>query len=73
MKHATIEKSKRGTIAVHIWLDNNYIGVLYGNDYAVSYDDVFESYRLDTLCGQNFISGTVHVDDYTCLTHKIIE
>ena len=70
MKHATIEKSKRGTISVHIWVDDHYIAAIYGNDYEVSRDNLFEAYRIDVMTDPMFISGTVRVDDYTCLTHK---
>ena len=70
MKHANINKSKRGTIAVDIWVDDKYIAVIYGNDYSVRWDDLFEDYRIDVMADPIFINGTIHVDNYTCLTHK---
>lgn len=70
MKCTTIEKSKLGTIVVYIWVDDEYIAAIYGKDYEVSYDDLFENYRIDVMTDPMFISGTIRVDDYICLTHK---
>ena len=70
MKYAEIEKGIRGNISVSVWIDRKYIGALYGTDYEIRWDALFENYRIDTVCGLNFLSGTVRVDDYVCLTHK---